>query len=99
MTPPLAAPEIQPAFAMTTLNGFFRSPVFAAVLILSAGAFAAEPPVARPLTHEDFDAWRGIYTPVVSRDGRWLAYSYMPQDGDGDLVVRELATEIGRAHV
>ncbi len=46
----------------------------------------------RPLTHDDFDAWRGVFTPIVSRDGRWLAYSYMPQDGDGDVVIRELAT-------
>jgi dipeptidyl aminopeptidase/acylaminoacyl peptidase len=46
----------------------------------------------RPLAHTDFDAWRTIATPVLSRDGKWLAYSVQPQDGDGELVLRELAT-------
>ncbi|MFM9030014.1 MAG: hypothetical protein ACKOTF_04925, partial [Opitutaceae bacterium] len=45
----------------------------------------------RPLEPRDFDAWRSIATPQLSRDGRWLAYSFMPQDADGDLVVREVA--------
>lgn len=53
-------------------------------------------PAARPLTHADFDSWRSIATPTLSRDGKWLAYAYMPQDGDGDLIVREVAT--GREH-
>ncbi len=44
----------------------------------------------RPLNHRDFDAWRSIAGTVLSRDGRYLAYSFMPQDGDGDLVVRDL---------
>ena len=43
----------------------------------------------RPLEPRDFDAWRSIATPQLSRDGRWLAYSFMPQDADGDLVVRD----------
>ncbi|MGJ5814688.1 alpha/beta hydrolase family protein [Paludibaculum fermentans] len=46
----------------------------------------------RPILHKDFDAWRSITGQTLSRDGKYLAYAYMPQDGDGDLVVRELAT-------
>ena len=45
----------------------------------------------RPLEPRDFDAWRSIATPQLSRDGRWLAYSFMPQAADGDLMVREVA--------
>lgn len=56
----------------------------------------AAPAAPRALTHSDFDSWRSIATPQLSRDGKWLAYSFMPQDGDGDLVVREVAT--GREH-
>lgn len=55
------------------------------------GAFA-QAAAKRPLSHKDFDAWRGIAGATLSRDGRYLAYSFMPQDGDGDLVVRELKT-------
>ena len=56
-------------------------------------AAAATPaPGKRSLAHRDYDAWRSIATPSLSRDGRYFAYSYMPQDGDGDLVVRDLKT-------
>ncbi len=55
-----------------------------------ASAPAAAAPAKRPLAHRDYDAWRSIATPVLSRDGRYFAYSFMPQDGDGDLVVRDL---------
>mgnify|MGYP000629465408 CR=1 FL=1 len=79
----------------------------AAVLLVAGaahGAPQAKPPVKgaktaaapaaakRPLTHRDYDAWRQIATPVLSRDGRYFAYSFMPQEGDGDLVVRDLKT-------
>ncbi|MBC7369878.1 MAG: S9 family peptidase [Undibacterium sp.] len=54
---------------------------------------AAQPVAAqRPLSLDDFDAWRSLASPNVSRDGRWLAYSFMPQDGDGEVIIRELAT-------
>ena len=57
------------------------------------GVQAAAPAIVkRPLTHRDYDAWRQIATPTLSRDGHYLAYSYMPQEGDGDLVVRDLQT-------
>jgi dipeptidyl aminopeptidase/acylaminoacyl peptidase len=70
---------------------------FSAALILGVlGASAQTPTAPRPLAHDDFDAWRSIATPQLSRDGRWLAYSFMPQDADGDLIVREVAT--GREH-
>jgi len=46
----------------------------------------------RPLNHRDYDSWRAIETPVLSRDGKFLAYSLMPEEGDGQLVVRNLTT-------
>src|SRR5207247_9794610 len=60
------------------------------------GCLSAAPLAQRtakaPLTHADYDGWRGIYTPTLARDGRYLAYSFMPQEGDGELVVRDLKT-------
>jgi dipeptidyl aminopeptidase/acylaminoacyl peptidase len=64
-------------------------------LFVGGLALAAQP-APRPLAHTDFDAWRSIATPQLSADGRWLAYSFMPQDGDGELIAREVAT--GREH-
>lgn len=51
---------------------------------------------ARPLTHEDYAGWKSIQTVTLSRDGKWLAYALFPQEGDGQLVIREIAT--GKEH-
>jgi len=48
------------------------------------------PPTKRPLRWEDFDGWRSINSPTLSPDGQWLAYSFMPARGDGEVVVRQL---------
>jgi len=64
-----------------------------AALLVCSLALAAMPSAQqrkRPLTHADYDAWRSIFTPQLTRDGRFLLYSYMPQDGDGELIVRDL---------
>jgi dipeptidyl aminopeptidase/acylaminoacyl peptidase len=70
-------------------NRFSRPRLAAALLILAALCLAQ---ARRPISHKDFDAWRSIGGQTLTRDGKFLAYSYMPQDGDGDVVVRELAT-------
>ncbi len=67
------------------------------LVALSLAVALAAPPAwsqsaKRPLSQADFDAWRGIASQTLSRDGRFLAYSFMPQDGDGDVIVRELKT-------
>src|SRR5688500_13774225 len=46
----------------------------------------------RPLTHADYDPWRSIVSPQISRDGKFVAYAYMAQDADSDVVVRNIAT-------
>src|SRR6185503_11280048 len=65
----------------------------ACVLLLVTGLAAAPVPRAKhPLTHHDYDPWRTIASQVVSRDGHYLAYAFMPAEGDGDLVIRDLTT-------
>src|SRR5687767_3424664 len=46
----------------------------------------------RPLTHADYDTWRSIVSPQISRDGKFIAYAYMAQDADSDIVVRNIST-------
>jgi len=59
------------------------------------GARTAQTPVTkRALTHQDYDSWRSILAQQVSRDGKFVAYAYVPQDGDGEIVVRNLATGV-----
>lgn len=66
-----------------------RLAALAAFLLLAATVVSAQAP-RRPLTQRDFGAWRSISSPVLSRDGRVLAYAFMPQEGDGDLRVKDL---------
>ncbi|HKS10294.1 MAG TPA: prolyl oligopeptidase family serine peptidase [Pyrinomonadaceae bacterium] len=55
---------------------------------------AQTPATKRALTHQDYDSWRSILAQQVSRDGKFVAYAYVPQDGDGEIVVRNLATGV-----
>ena len=67
------------------------------VSLLATMAFAqqAAPAAAkRPITHQDYDSWRSISAQQISRDGKYVAYAYVPQDGDGEIVVRNIATGV-----
>src|SRR5215217_8165704 len=67
------------------------------VALLATMALAqqtAAPAAKRPLTHQDYDSWRSILAQQVSRDGKFVAYAYVPQDGDGEIVVRNIATGV-----
>ena len=55
---------------------------------------APAPAAKRALTHQDYDSWRSIVAQQVSRDGKFVAYAYVPQDGDGEIVVRNIATGV-----
>ncbi len=46
----------------------------------------------RPLTQDDYDSWRHIQNQTLSNNGQYLAYALFPQQGDGELVVRDLKT-------
>ena len=51
----------------------------------SAQAAARAP---RPLTQADYDQWKTVQGTTLARDGRWVAYTLVPEVGDGPLVVR-----------
>jgi dipeptidyl aminopeptidase/acylaminoacyl peptidase len=46
----------------------------------------------KALTFEDMMRFRSIEQPVVSRDGRWVAYGLKPDRGNGEAVVRSTET-------
>ena len=46
----------------------------------------------RPLNHKDYDGWHTIVGQHLSNDGKFLAYGVFPQEGDGEVVVRNLIT-------
>jgi hypothetical protein len=42
----------------------------------------------KALTQADWDKWKSINSPALSNDGKWAAYTLIPQVGDGELVIR-----------
>src|SRR3954464_13309311 len=42
----------------------------------------------KTLTQADWDKWKSINAPALSNDGKWAAYTLIPQVGDGELVIR-----------
>ena len=42
----------------------------------------------KPLDHSVYDAWQHVGEKLVSNDGKWIAYTIDPQEGDNELVVR-----------
>ncbi|MFL6281246.1 MAG: prolyl oligopeptidase family serine peptidase [Vicinamibacterales bacterium] len=68
--------------------------LFVAVVLtmLVAPLGAQQPTAKRPITHDVYDGWKAIQGTKLSRDGIWVAYAVVPQDGDGELVVRNLKT-------
>ena len=46
----------------------------------------------RPLNHSDYDGWRSIVGQRLSADGKFVAYGLFPQEGDGEVVIRNLVT-------
>src|SRR5260370_39038711 len=68
-----------------------------ALVVTSLARVSAQQPAApkRPITHKDYDTWHSIQSPQISRDGKFVAYAYMAQDADSEIVVRNVtaATE------
>src|SRR5262249_44547888 len=61
-------------------------------LLLVNHALGQQPLTKRPLRHRDYDSWRSIQSPQFSPDGKFLAYALTPQEGDGEVVVRNLVS-------
>ena len=59
---------------------------------VAAQQVATQTAAKRALTHQDYDSWRSIQGQQLSPDGKFLAYAALPQDGDGEIIVRNLAT-------
>jgi dipeptidyl aminopeptidase/acylaminoacyl peptidase len=54
-----------------------------AVLVLGLPVLAQK----KPLDHSVYDGWKSIRQRLISGDGRWIAWSTAPQEGDGTATV------------
>ncbi|MBE3112088.1 MAG: S9 family peptidase [Acidobacteria bacterium] len=46
----------------------------------------------KPVSYDAYNGWRSIQGTQLSRDGQWLVYALVLQDGDGELVALNLKT-------
>jgi dipeptidyl aminopeptidase/acylaminoacyl peptidase len=69
-----------------------RAALLALAALVTAGLVSAQSPAPakRPLTHADYDLFKAVQLPTLSRDGHYLAYNLLPADADGEFVVRDL---------
>ncbi|MBY0457607.1 MAG: hypothetical protein K2V38_09740, partial [Gemmataceae bacterium] len=62
------------------------------LLVGSAHSLHAQPPGKKSLTFADYDIWRSATGVTLSRDGQFVAYLVGPETGDGEAVVRHIAS-------
>ncbi len=72
------------------LKRFSYSVVFTLFLL---SQIVAQSTAQRPLSMNDFDTWRSLQGATISRDGKFVAYVMQPQDGDGELFVKNTAAD------
>ncbi len=53
-------------------------------------ATAASSDGPRAMTPVDIAAWRSIRTTQLSHDGQWFAYVLSPNEGDGEVILRQI---------
>lgn len=73
----------------TPMRIIHRSPWLLSAVLVCALPLAGQ--TRRPLEHSDYDVWSRITSQQLSDDGSWIAYQRTPGDGDGLLVLHEVA--------
>ena len=68
-----------------------RGAVILALVLPLALADPAAAQEKQTLGHEAYEIWKGIEDEAISRDGRWVVYSLTLQNGDPELVIRNVA--------
>jgi dipeptidyl aminopeptidase/acylaminoacyl peptidase len=76
-----------------TLVLFRWTCVFLMIALLPLTQASGQGAGKKPITYDAYAGWRSIQGTQISRDGGWLAYALAAQEGDGELVVRNLKTD------
>ena len=56
-------------------------------------SFTISAQTKKPLDHSVYDGWKSLGERMISNDGQYAVYAINPQEGDGDLVIQNLATQ------
>lgn len=50
-----------------------------------SGTFVVAQTTKKPLDHVVYDRWQTVSSEILSNNGKWVAYSVVPQEGDAEL--------------
>ena len=56
-------------------------------------AFVATAQNKKPLDHTVYDSWKSVGERLISNDGKFVVYTVIPQEGDGELVIQNPLTK------
>ena len=77
------------------LNIFMKAIIYAFLFFLCT---YCEAQIKKPLTHQVYDSWKSVGEKAISNNGRLVVYAVNPQEGDGMLVMQNVANnKISRA--
>jgi hypothetical protein len=61
----------------------------AAIFVLALAGPSLTAQSKKVLTLADYGQWKRITSTVMSDDGKWVSYTYSPNDGDDTLTIRQ----------
>ena len=67
--------------------------IFVLIALLPLTQASGQAAGKKPVPYDAYAGWRSIQNTQLTRDGAWLAYVLAAQEGDGELVVRNLKTD------
>ncbi|HEY0732991.1 MAG TPA: S9 family peptidase, partial [Chitinophagaceae bacterium] len=70
--------------------------IFSIVLLLVYTIVFAQ---KKPLDHSVYDGWQSIGERLITADGKWVAYTITPQEGDADLYIRSADNISIKTHI
>ena len=62
-----------------------RITTFIVLLLLSSFSYAQK----KPLDHSVYDGWQNIAERLISDNGNFIAFTVVPQEGDGHLYIKK----------
>ncbi|MBX2965801.1 MAG: S9 family peptidase [Cyclobacteriaceae bacterium] len=71
-------------------SSLIKTLTVALLLLFYVSSNAQQEP--RPINWKDVSAWKSIspFSVTISPDGQWMAYTLLPVDGDGELIVQKV---------
>ena len=62
------------------------------LLFLFIPGLSASAQNKKPLDHSVYDGWKSVGERMISNDGKFIVYTIVPQEGDGELVIQNPQT-------